>query len=1183
MIVGLILFLPVSVKAELSYDEPVSVSMPSAAESLTNPSSSPVSVSMPPVAESLTNPLSSPVSVSMPPAAESLTNPSSSPVSVSIPSSFDSLTAPYAYPVSVGYEDAKNLLTDIVALYYLDGNWNDSSGNDYHLTGINGIEFTAEAKSGLMAGYLDGVNDLAFGNTTLAPDVTDNFTVSFWAKPTASRLVTNESNVDIQTTSNQEFVQTPGNGGGNIAGAGISIGKNGISIFENVGGNITSPLVYDFATELTDWTQVTVVYENKIPRVYINGVPVHSGQQSLSDAVSPTLYTMGGAWGGTGFTGYLDELAVFSRSFTDADVADIFGNGLGKDLYAPTILSTVPVISSIINNNVNEIKIALNDVSGVNLIASLDDAYLFDSLQNSIDGTWSVSEADVDTINFTPFSSLSTGTYTAVINPVDTHGNTAQRLFSFTIDQVSPTVSGFAMSPSSPHRAEKVSFTFTFSEAMDMSLQPSVIFVNGDATLGLTGVWSGNKKYSGYYTFVTGDVNGSYDVTVSGAKDVAGNVMTEVVVGSFELDTVLPLIPGVNTMDEIVATANVTVTGTKETGTALLINNLQKVSINSDETWSAIVSLNEGTNNLTFKAKDSAGNVSSGVTRTVVRDTQAPKFTVVYDGTVTESAVTFGGTKEAGIYMTVKVDGSTEVIANIDESVSTTKWSYDTTLIEGITKTFTIRAEDRAGNTREESIQITYDGSAPQPLALGVLQADGDRDGSDVLLNWSAYVEPNDLAYYIIYVSTEDFSDVTTLTPATTVTKGKTSYVVGGLTRGETYYFAVVPTDSVVEPESLVNTASAVPYDTVAPEDVTNLKATAGFNDADGDFIEYSWLGSVDTNLDLTHYNIYLNGVLVDTIGKTVTSYKKTDLNENSLYAFKITAVDDTNYESGGVQLSAVTRLPNPAITNLTTDSGTASLYWALPSTAYTNYIKHYNVYRVESADTILSVTLMGEPVASVGSRSFGESGLTNGTTYQYAVTAVNKFGAENYLVNSKSAEPKADSVGPVITIGGVSEGSVITRPVTITLGATDSTGVSSLKLFIDDTAINSLTLANPSYGWNIVNTTDGSHIVKAVATDSLGNESELIISVTVNLATPSTPSLGIARNSSITESTLNNLPVTVDSIATTLILKVNGDIERTMPLSSYTLISLNGIDLNEGTNVLSVETSNREIGRAHV
>src|SRR4029078_1810271 len=70
------------------------------------------------------------------------------------------------------------------------------------------------------------------------------------------------------------------NFGDGHAGAGVSVGTNGISVFEHTHGYLPSPLVYN--KELSGWFHVVVVYINKQPSLYVNGTLVHTGVKSTT-------------------------------------------------------------------------------------------------------------------------------------------------------------------------------------------------------------------------------------------------------------------------------------------------------------------------------------------------------------------------------------------------------------------------------------------------------------------------------------------------------------------------------------------------------------------------------------------------------------------------------------------------------------------------------------------------------------------------------------------------------------------------------------------------------------------------------------------------------------------------------------------------------------------------------------
>ena len=131
----------------------------------------------------------------------------------------------------------------------------------------------------------EGSSGFVSTTTPAVGEATNSFTMLFWAKPTATRETTTESNSNVVSGEGvQRFAIAPvslyyyGFAG---ATAGVSVGSNGISVFEKAtidfGGTMQMPyfpslLVYDSPAPLTGWNHVAVVYNNKQPSLYLNGV-----------------------------------------------------------------------------------------------------------------------------------------------------------------------------------------------------------------------------------------------------------------------------------------------------------------------------------------------------------------------------------------------------------------------------------------------------------------------------------------------------------------------------------------------------------------------------------------------------------------------------------------------------------------------------------------------------------------------------------------------------------------------------------------------------------------------------------------------------------------------------------------------------------------------------------------------
>ena len=204
------------------------------------------------------------------------------------------------------------------------------------------------------------------------------------------------------------------------------------------------------------------------------------------------------------------------------------------------------------------------------------------------------------------------------------------------------------------------------------------------------------------------------------------------------------------------------------------------------------------------------------------------------------------------------------------------------------------------------------------------------------------------------------------------------------------------------------------------PPAPTNLTATAGNAQ-----VSLSWTASSGA----TGYNVKrgtVSGGPYTTVGSpTSTSFTDTGLTNGTTYFYVVTAVNANGESSNSNQASATpSGSPPPAPTNLAATAGNAqvSLSWTASSGATS-----YNVKRG---------TVSGGPYTTVGSptsTSFTDTGLTNGTTYFYVVTAVNTNG-ESGNSNEASSTPTASTVN-AISINIVGKG-------VTPMGSSESAGV---------------------------------------------------------------------------------------------------------------------------------------------
>src|SRR6185295_18474970 len=173
--------------------------------------------------------------------------------------------------------------------------------------------------TGQSAGALDFNGTSSFVSVNSAPQLTsvsNNFTLSFWANPRSTHQIDPETTSGFGGTSGQKYVLGPRWYFNGDAGAGISVGTNGISVYEHAADYMPATLVYQ--ATLSGWTHIVLVYQNKQPRLYVNGVLVRTGLTSPMNSVHIQPVHIGAMAYGC-FDGKLDEMSIYKDSFTTAD------------------------------------------------------------------------------------------------------------------------------------------------------------------------------------------------------------------------------------------------------------------------------------------------------------------------------------------------------------------------------------------------------------------------------------------------------------------------------------------------------------------------------------------------------------------------------------------------------------------------------------------------------------------------------------------------------------------------------------------------------------------------------------------------------------------------------------------------------------------------------------------------
>ncbi|AKG35984.1 glycosyltransferase [Paenibacillus durus] len=173
--------------------------------------------------------------------------------------------------------------------------------------------------------HFDGNEWIKFQRTC---EISNTFTYEFWVKAEEEQILDEERNTGADGINGRKYLVGPDFYPAGAAGCGISVGTNGISVFEHSVNHLPARLV--FAHDFSDWQHVAVVSDDKKLRLYINGAWV-KGESMASNAerVIPSL-GLGGHMYGT-FKGQVREFRLWSSARSEEEIQDHMFSSLDGD------------------------------------------------------------------------------------------------------------------------------------------------------------------------------------------------------------------------------------------------------------------------------------------------------------------------------------------------------------------------------------------------------------------------------------------------------------------------------------------------------------------------------------------------------------------------------------------------------------------------------------------------------------------------------------------------------------------------------------------------------------------------------------------------------------------------------------------------------------------------------------
>jgi len=354
-----------------------------------------------------------------------------------------------------------------------------------------------------------------------------------------------------------------------------------------------------------------------------------------------------------------------------------------------------------------------------------------------------------------------------------------------------------------------------------------------------------------------------------------------------------------------------------------------------------------------------------------------------------------------------------EIYVNVDGSVSLTfKDSVGNTIgTEEVSTTgyLTVNYEDVT--------QVNYsqlnDGSTVYEVDLFGSNYSSDTTAPGEVTNVTTISGNQQVTLDFTLPSDSDFSNTnvyyssdggSTFTQFTETNNTDSTATVTGLTNDTSYTFKVTTVDTSGN-ESTGTTTTATPTattDTTAPGEVTSITSTIGTTTVD-----LSWVNPSDS--DFSHVNIERNGT---TIATSVTGdvYSDSGLSEGTDYTYTIYTVDTSGNVSTGTSTTVTTDTTTDTVApeaplNVTGKALNKGAYIDWDSNTETD-LNGYNIYK----DGVKVNTSL------VYSSHFSVGDLTNGTAYDFTVTAVDTSGNESLHSLSATVTPDANAMPPIET-----------------------------------------------------------------------------------------------------------------------------------------------------------------------
>ena len=351
-------------------------------------------------------------------------------------------------------------------------------------------------------------------------------------------------------------------------------------------------------------------------------------------------------------------------------------------------------------------------------------------------------------------------------------------------------------------------------------------------------------------------------------------------------------------------------------------------------------------------------------------------------------------------------------------------------LTNGRSYTFTVSATNSAGTSEQSAPSASVIPVTTPSAPMSVVGTSGD---GRVNLSWAAPLQNGgtEITDYEVWYSAFSVGPFVTFPEPTSTNR---TAAVTGLTNGSTYYFKIVAVNAVGLGETSAMSAGVVPA--AVPGVPTSVLAERG-----DELATISWVAPASNGATITGYTATSNpGGFTCMWASGPLSCDVLGLANGTSYTFTVSATNSVGEGNPSSASQSVVPAAVPGIPTSVSGSsgnGSISLTWSAPSSGGGSGILDYVIEYSSNSGATWATFADGTSTST----SATVTGLTNGTSYVFRVTATNTVGSGQQSSVSSVAIPATTPGAPtsVSGIGGAGQATVSWSAPVSTGGATIS------------------------------------------------------------------------------------------------------------------------------------------------